>query len=301
MKDNNWILDEVPEELRNRFHDEVAALPSPDSLSTNDEFNAAAVQAMITLCNVGKLAISVSPSSQDGFRKRTAPIVGLAVRALKFYEAFIRETSERRGDIAWVYIRPVMEAYVNCVYLMQHGASSSRSFIQSSLKPEKEMLTRITQNSNGRALMPIERRMRRSIQNHLRIAGMSKKNLASRTQWRVDGKNIRDLMKAIGLDSYYAFLYGTSSHFIHGSWIDLSMHHLTRVGLSYFPRFRDTEPDPRMPSMISSLVGELILRYLRRIRSSRTRMLRPIASKLVRFFRDYDAAIEVFIQNQEPV
>lgn len=72
--------------------------------------------------------------------------------------------------------------------------------------------------------------MHRSILNHLKLIGVSQKKLLSQTRWEIDGKSFRSLLQMLRRDVEYSFAFGSSSHFVHGSWCDLWLNHLQRKG-----------------------------------------------------------------------
>jgi len=298
MSQDELLFRTVPVDIVSTLERQCEELPDPRELRTSEAFMGAAVQAMSIAVNIGKVTAGFVERNKNGYTKRNAPAVGLFVRAIKFYEAFVRETASRRGDIAWVHVRPVIEAYVQCVYLMRQSASSAKSFIRTSLRAEKDMLARIRSNMQGRRAWPIERRMLRSIRNYLRMAGWTEAELAANREWRLDGKDMRKLMEAIGLGDSYGFLYGNGSHYVHGTWIDLFMHHLFRVGRAYYPLVVNEEPDPRVSPALSGLVMDLVMLFLRRYPSSIARFVKPIIGRIKRYFVGLGDEVELFIQRR---
>ena len=139
---------------------------------------------------------------------------------------------------------------------------SCKSFILASYKPEREALKDLKDKERKRTLIPIERRIWRSIMSMLRRDRITQDTLQNNRFWNVDGKNVRAMMRAIKMDEKYAYSFGNGSHFVHGDWIEMRKHHLRRDGRYYSPKMEYTDPDPRVSYPLTNLCLESLLRYL---------------------------------------
>lgn len=259
---DSFVVDNVVEEVGKALH----RLPDPLSLRNRGEFMTAGVDAMNSLLTLGKIAVCLQTPTGRGYTRRHAPLVGLIVRMVKLFEGILDQTVKDRGDLAGVFLRPLYEAHIKFEYLMRSGPQSAKSFIITSFRPEKEMLVHLNSLKKQRPLQPIETRIRRSILNHLKLVGLTQKQLLSQTTWDIDGKNMRSLLQALQRDLEYSFSFGSSSHFVHGTWYDLWVYHLQRQKGRYHPDARYTRPDPRYlisPTLILANSLTLFIRHFR--------------------------------------
>jgi len=266
----------------------VTRMPHPSGYATKDEFMRMGVDAMNELLRLAMVAVSLIRPNARAFTKRHAPIVGLTVRMIKLYHGILRETAERHAELADVYRRPFLEAHVRCTYLMQNGRASAKSYIETSYRPEREMLQHLNALKRQRPLIPIEKRMRRSILSHIRDAGISQKRLIACTRWELDGKNMRALLESIGWSLAYSFGFASSSHSVHGSWYDLVVHHVHRDGRSYLPELHFTTPDPRMIAPASITLVEHLRAYVRYFSLDPDKVIHELLGLYGDYFREFD-------------
>ena len=76
------------------------------------------------------------------------------------------------------------------------------------------MLQDLENSADQRQLIPIEKRMRKSIISWLKDDEINEKELFDNTNWNVDGKNFREIMNVLGLDSMYPYVFGIASHHV---------------------------------------------------------------------------------------
>lgn len=238
-------------------------LPDPSTLPDQAAFMSVGVQAMDIILTLGKASVSVPRPTGRGFTRRHAPLVGLAVRLVKLYEGYLSQLVEHRRELAIVFQRPFYESHVKLQYLMRTARGSARSFLETSFRPEKEILAHLNNIKKTRALIPIEVRIRNSIVRNIRRIGMSQKDLLSRKQWDVDGKKMRDMLTFLKKDLQYSFVFGVSSHATHGSWYDLWLHHLHEDEAGYHPDVTYGSPDPKYLGPVSVMLCETMTAYLR--------------------------------------
>jgi hypothetical protein len=148
-------------------------------------------------------------------------------------------------------------------------------------------------------LIPIEKRILGSVSHCLRRDGVAQKALLQNRSWDLDGKSFRVLLKDIGFEEWgYSYGFGNGSHFVHGDWRDLSMHHLKRRGRCYFPNLEYRTTDPRPTCAATALSLRVLSVFLRWNRSDRDNFVRPIVEQLGQLNRQLDDAHEVYLQGR---
>lgn len=161
-----------------------------------------------------------------------------------------------------------------------------------SYKPEREMLQDLKSKTKERLLIPIEKRMIRSILSRLKGDGITQQELFNNKTWNVDGKNFRDIMKMFNPDSMYSYAYGSASHPVHGDWGDINLYHLKRDGRYYTPDLFFSEPDPRLTGSLTHICLDSILKYLKWNKSDPDGVISSLAEKLIVLNRAFDDAHE---------
>jgi hypothetical protein len=282
--------------------DQWASRMSPlPLLNTNDEFMTLAMEAMNYCQYLIGVAISVVPTeiqSEKGLMKRRAIVLGHLVRIYKLYDALRYHTAKREGDICAIFIRLLVETAAKMEYLMKARASTFKNFVLVSYRSEKEMIADLTQKAASRPLIPIEKRMIRSVRWNLKEDRISVKELVNNRRWDLDGKSFRQILTDLGRDSGYAYGFGIGSHYVHGDWFDLKTHHLQRAGGRYQPKMEQSDPDPRTACPPTILCLSYLIDFVKWNRSDIRKALRPIIERVLNAVRDLDEAHEEWLQRQ---
>lgn len=227
-----------------------------------------------------------------GVTRSAAPALGLVVRSTKLYEAIVQNVAARQAELAQILQRPLLEACASAAYLMTHPRSVGRQFILIGYKPEAQMIQYLDERARQRRLIPIERRMLESARSHLRAAGISYSRLRANKNWKLDGRDMRSLLDALGWSRAYVFGFMMGSHFTHGSWYDLSVHHLRKSGRRYHAHVEFATPGPGHITPSSALLLHLLLQFERRYRRSSPKGITRRIRKLGVLFTDIDSAWE---------
>ena len=269
----------------------------PPVFKTNTAFVRFAVDIMNRCSYLLKLGVRASPNDQTvskGYTKHRAIIVGHMVRLTKLYEGSLIHICSHQLELAHIFFRPIFETAIRMQYLMtsKPQKKSFRSFILASYKSEKETLQDLKAKAKERPLIQIEKRMRRKIISRLRKDGITQKELLNNKIWNINGKNFRDIMKILNMDSMYSYAYGSASHPVHGDWYDISLNHLKQDGRYYTPELLFTEPDPRLTCPLTSICLETILRYLKWNKSDSDGLITRITEKLHYLNRNLNDAHE---------
>ena len=276
-----------------------AAVDAPlPALTTDQAFMLVAVKLTDYAQYFLNLAVSLAGSqfqAEMGFTKRRAIIMGHVVRIKKLYDAFRYHASRHERDICSIFVRPLFEAVVKAQYLMNaKSAGSFRNFVLISYRPEKEMLADLKKKAALRPLIEIEKRMMRRIKKHLKEDRVSVKALTANRNWNLDGKDMRQLLDALGHQSGgYAYLYGTSSHWLHGDWYDLRIHHLKKTSGRYTPKWQYTESDPRVLCPMTIICLAFVDNFLSWNHSDPDRFVRSVLKKTVNAISRLDEAHEL--------
>jgi hypothetical protein len=275
-------------ELVTRKTTSLRELPDPPTLSDQPAFMSVGVQAMDIILTLGKVAVRAPRPNGRGYTRRHAPLVGLAVRLVKLYEGYLSQLVEHRRELAIVFQRPFYESHIKLQYLIRTGRASARSFLHTSFRPEKEILTYLNGIKRKRRLIPIENRIRNSIIRNIRRVGLSQRALLSTRQWELDGKNMRTMLEFLNKDLHYSFVFGISSHATHGSWYDLWLHHLHHDEKGYHPDVTYGSPDPKYIGPISVMLCEGMSDYLRYFHLDSDRSIRAALKLAEEYVRRLD-------------
>lgn len=203
--------------------------------------------------------------SSESWNRTQAVIGGHLVRLFKLMRPTIEAAKNRRGEQLWVFLRLASETIINFRFLLRNDDEETiRSYIHQSLQHEVRLLERIEENvtNRGGKALPIEERMRRSVERTFRNSEVTPSSVPSRKIRNWAGKNLYQKAEAIGLDQAYWGMFGGPSRNIHGSWQDLLQHHLTvvRPGV-YRPNFEDARTRPQPFFALSKLVIEGLVEY----------------------------------------
>ena len=270
----------------------------PPVFNTNTAYMKFAVEIMnrcLYLLKLGVRASRDAETARKGYTKHRAIIVGHMVRLAKLYEGVIIHICSRHRELAHLFFRLILETSTRMEYLITSKTKKKtfRSFILASYKPEKEMLQDLKSKAKERSLIPIEKRMMRSILYWLKRDRITQKELFNNTIWNVDGKNFRDIMKMYNPDSMYPYAYGGASNPVHGNWGDINLYHLNQDGRYYIPKLSFTDPDPRLTGSLTHICLDSLLKYLKWNKSDPDRVISSIAEKVIDLNFALDQAHEV--------
>ena len=278
--------------------------PSSSDFNTNDEFMEFAVDVMILCLELLKAGVDSAPDAETaskGHTKHKAIIVGHMVRITKLYEGALIHISRSQFELAAVFFRLIFETAIRVEYLIKSKSKrkSCRSFILSSYRSDRETLQDLNAEAKKGPLNQVGERIRRKIKSRLRNDRISQTELMSNTIWNVDGKNFRNMMKELGYERFYSYIFGGGSHHIHGDWYEISVYHLDREGRYYTPDLTFTDPDPRLTCSLTHICLRTLLTYLEWNKSDLDRVITPVVVKLFELNRAFDDIHEVSFGNDE--
>lgn len=165
---------------------------------------------------------------EGALSRNQAVCAGLLVRISKFMIAVMQLVSTAdRGEVVLALNRSILESAANLRFLLlKNEGRLYDEFIRFSLGPERELYDLIQENikKRGGEVLPIEERMLRSIDRACGLAGLKVEEIDSKFHnW---GGGLRERLKALGEESLYLSIQRIPSHAVHGTWVDLILHHL---------------------------------------------------------------------------
>ncbi len=196
-----------------------------------------------------------------------AVLGGHLLRLGKLLRAFLEQTKEDRGEIAWVSTRLIAECIINLRYLLltRNNGDVIKSYVHQSLQHERHLRVTIDENIRHRdgIVLPIEQRMLRSIERAFRHSGVDPKDLPTKRMQNWGGKTLRQKADALGLDYAYGIVVAAASRNVHGSWHDLIQHHLEVVApVQFQPNFDDARVRPQALQALATLIIPGLIEYL---------------------------------------
>ena len=198
-----------------------------------------------------------------GWTRNEAILAGLLIRGTKIASGFLEAICNNRMELANILQRSLTETMINLKYILTFQSDQLfDDFVIYSLRSEKKLYEIITNNIAERGYeIPIEKRMKRSISRSFEKSGISlnRVNSANKNVW---GGSIFKRFKDLGLAKGYHALFGIQSHFVHGNWQELLMHHLDYQGGKFTPRCDWSPPRPQPIFAMGYLIGETTIQFL---------------------------------------
>lgn len=209
--------------------------------------------AAIVLAAVAGLRTSTHAS---GLKRNHAIVVGHYARSIKLMKSLVRQVSDGHGGDQQISInREFMDSLSTVMYLLGDPGDGSRfdSYVMDSLVAEREFLKDVRTQIAGRedVALPIEERIRRSIQDTLKAAGVKEEEIPSRKKNGWPTAQAR--LELLGPTAYAA--YRTGSGAVHGSFNDIYKHHLVQLddGFEIELRPQRFRPQPLLSMALLSL------------------------------------------------
>lgn len=247
------------------------------------------------------VASQVVPTQSDGralLPRDQAACVGLLVRISKFMNVILQlsQIGDRR-EIVLSLNRSLLESAVNLKVLSAADPALFDEFVRSALGPEKELLDTTKANiaERGGEAWPIEKRMQRSLERIFRLSNVVSSTIDKRHRdW---GGTFRERLRSIDEEAFYLYIQRIPSHAVHGTWVDLLLHHLTEKGDGFLPDPDWKSIDARILLPEATYVLESLRAYLQRFWASYEEMTSAMArlESLSERIAVTDAAHERFI------
>ena len=290
-----------PENILRDFNSYISSLPDFNQLDDNNSYMSITIELMNYVSYWQKIGLSTCPNlvvAEKGVTKRKAIILGHMIRQMKLYEGFLMHVAQRQFELSAIFVRLIYETDVRIDYLLKAKLKTFNSYILTSYKPDKKKLEDLNKKKQVRQLIPIEKRIREKIVNRLRRDGISQKKLMSNTNWKLNGKNFKDVLISLSREKEYSYLFGSGSDFIHGGWYELSNYHLEKKGRYYTPNLNYDDPDPRIACPISILCIVRLIQYLQWHKSDPEELIIAPSKELLSILKALDNAHEKFYQKR---
>ncbi len=253
----------------------VAELLAPAADISNIETMDGVEEAAFELYKETAILVAVIANLYEGdvpaemaLDRNRAVCAGLLVRIAKFMMAVIQLTAkDRRGEVVLVLNRCILESAINLEFLVtQNSDQLFDRFVKNSLGPERELYDVIQTNIRARngQVLAIEDRMLTSVERVFRLSGVKFDEVQPKySEW---GQNFRERLKALDKEYMYLFLQRIPSHAVHGSWIDILLHHVdgdVETG-KFSPHPEWARADARLLLPIATLLLETVGAYVTR-------------------------------------
>ncbi len=234
------------------------------------------------LMRVGVSLAKTKNESMNGFSKNKAIIVGHMVRLCKLYDGYCLHICKRQLELAGIFQRLIIETEIRMSYLIKKGTKVSfDSYILASYRSEKETIADLNKKGQERELSLIEKRIRSTILKRLKEDKISQQKLLKNKVWNTDGKDTRAMLRALDREYEYSYLFGTSSRWVHGNWLELRLYHLNRIDKYWQPNLSYGQPDTRLVIPITVLCLRVLLRYIKWAKSDPDEIISLLGKKII--------------------
>ena len=154
-----------------------------------------------------------------GYSLTDAPILGLLVRISKLFTLVLRYYEEDHGEYIGTVSRPLLEASIMALYLLQQDEAVVSDYRRCSYKDALRIL-RDYKSGSGFFRTRAGRRLLTSVRENLALEGLTEDDfsLQKRNGWRLQGKNFFRIFAEMFSAEAFAFIYGITSESIHSSW-----------------------------------------------------------------------------------
>lgn len=238
----------------------------------------------------------------DDWSLEEAIIGGHYVRLAKLTNALMQQTAESRSELAWVTSRLLTECVINVKYLLANASDDLfRSYIMHSLQHDRQLMATIERNIEARSgeRLPIETRMLKSIARTFANVGLRPEDLPTKRMQNWDNKTLKEKAESLGMSDVYQVSIGASSRDVHGSWYDLTQHHLERLPSGrYRPRFEEARVRPQILYAMAVLIGSACLSFVEYFEPENASSLRERLIELDDRIRLADSIHEQFITDR---
>jgi hypothetical protein len=172
-----------------------------------------------------------------------------------------------RAEVVLALNRSIMESAINLEFLIvKNDERYFGQFVRFSLGPERELYDIIQANvaARGGEEWPIENRMLASINDVCQGSGVKIEEVNQKYgDW---GGGVKERLKAIDKEDLYVAMQRIPSHAVHGTWVDLYMHHLDHDLKSdvFRPQPKFSWVDARVLGPVATLVLSATKVYIER-------------------------------------
>jgi hypothetical protein len=220
-------------------HFDRSALEEADEEEVFDRVAADLLDALSAAVLEGAELLPTDDQEIRSWTHDEAICAGLVVRCSKLLRAYAAHFREQEFEICNYLMRGISESLVNLRFLLGFGTPEIlQRFRAISFRGDKQMLVRIQDEIEARSglVLPIEERIRAAIERRLEQAGVKLDEVpdAGRVNW---GGTDKEKVEALGIEDLYSALFVGPSAYVHGTWHELVIYHLSATAEGGF------EPD----------------------------------------------------------
>ena len=190
-------------------------------MNSVDQVNSYSLKFYQDVTNVYRLATNQKNPNRNptGYSLDDAPILGLLVRIWKLSTLVVRYFEQNNGEYIATFHRPLLEASVTAMYLLQGDNAVIWDYRRCSYK---DTLRILRDYKAGSAFFRTRagRRVLTTVRENLALEGLLEDDFSVQKSngWRLQGKSFFRLFSEMSSAEEYAFTYGMTSESIHGSW-----------------------------------------------------------------------------------
>lgn len=207
------------------------SLKEIEEFDNEDRFVEADVELFKQVISMLYSVIELKYFNEDGKPNKIeindAVVGGNLTRLFKLNKSFLQNICERRLEICYILSRCIAETFINTKFILVDSEESvKRNYIKYSLITEKQLFETISSIiiERGGDVLPIEERMKYSINNSFDVSDFEIDNVFRSSKW----KSIKSRADIVAGNVFYNVYYGISSHSVHGNWQDILFNHLIR-------------------------------------------------------------------------
>jgi hypothetical protein len=186
---------------------------------------------------VGSLCVVVAHIRPDSPAYRKVPpqhyyvLIGLLNRCASLMLSNVALSHEGEfGETTAIIDRCIFESAIRIMWLCYNQSDDELTrYLADGLKPELEFKARIEADiaASSGAVLPIQARMLKSIDNHISASGLTPDEIKSAKKQR----DLAAMIDGLGIDRLlYVVAQRIGSHFVHGTWSGLLFHYLEKRG-----------------------------------------------------------------------
>lgn len=256
----------------------------PQKFTSNNDYMRFIMELMSYAHYLLEVSVSMVPNqivASRGYTKHKAIIVGHQVRLVKLFHGFVDHISKSQVELALIFVRLIYECTIKLEYLFAAKRPSFSNYVFTSYRAEKEILQNLYYIKKQRPLMNIEKVIIKKIKNRLIKDKISLKRLFANKNWKLDGKDFKQILNSLNKEIDYPFLFGQGSSFIHGDWYEMSIYNIKKRGRYYVPNLEFSAPDPRITLPITVAVLQITSDFVKWSNSDPDNYFCPIVNGLL--------------------
>jgi Family of unknown function (DUF5677) len=229
------------------------------TITTQDDFGHAAFELLREASTLVVMLVHAVPAKP--FERDEAIRRGLVKRLALLSKSLLSDICHDSGYQQEVLAREIVEAAANYLYLADDDEAGKRydAYVLNTLAEEKASLAIVTAQvaERGGDSLPIEERMRRSIERMASAAGFSYDDVPGKS--KIEWPSAMERLSALGPVAYMP--YRTGSNAIHSGWTALLLRDIEQVEGGFT---LGNGPSPAVQSMTSAAIitAETASRYL---------------------------------------